>query len=151
MYLIDIYCVLGLLPASTLVISYYHGLLLRDTNADSLIVTLYSTGLLTTQELNVILFGQSFHHRNLLLLECVRHMDSKALLAFSELVKDVWPQIGMQLVTGINYCVVASTYSCPCIIVTLVYQRSVDMRTCIKNISRKPIDYSTKLGLNGVH
>ena len=128
MYLIVIYCVLGLLSASSLVISYYHGLLLRDTNADSVIVTLYSTGLLTTQELNVILFGQSFHHRNLLLLEYVRHMDSKALLTFSELVKDVWPQISMQLVTGINHCVIV-TYSCPCFIVTLVYKLCINVTT----------------------
>ena len=120
MYLIVIFCMLGFLPASTLVIGYYHGLLLRDINADSLIVTLYSTGLLTTQELNVILFGQSLHQRNLLLLDCVRHMDSKALLTFSELVKDAWPQISMQLITGINHCVIA-TYSCPCFIVTFVY------------------------------
>lgn len=97
-----IFCVLGLSPVATLLIGYYHGMLLRDTNADSLIVTMYSTGLLTAQELNMILFGHSFHYRNWLLLECVRHMNSQALLAFSELVKDVWPQIGMQLVTGMN-------------------------------------------------
>ena len=78
-----------MLPASTLLIGYYHGLLLRDTNADSLIGDLYSNGLLSAQELNVILSGHSFHQRNWLLLEYVRHMDSKALLVFSELVKDV--------------------------------------------------------------
>ena len=89
-----------MLPASTLLIGYYHGLLLRDTNADSLIGALYSNGLLSAQELNVILSGHSFHHRNWLLLEYVRHMDSQALLVFSEVVKDVWPQIGIQLVTG---------------------------------------------------
>ena len=95
-----LYVYIGVLPASTLLIGYYHGLLLRDTNADSLIGDLYSNGLLSPQELNVILSGHSFYHRNWLLLEYVRHMDSQALLVFSELVKDVWPQIGMQLVTG---------------------------------------------------
>ena len=48
----------------------------------------------------MILFGHSSFHRNWLLLEHVRHMDSQALLAFSELVKDMWLQIGMQLVAG---------------------------------------------------
>jgi len=102
-YFMFMFCVavpLGVLPVSTLLIGYYHGLLLRDTNADSLIDDLYSTGLLTAHEQNVILSGHSFNHRNWLLLEYVRHMDSQALLAFSELVKDVWPQIGLQLVTG---------------------------------------------------
>ena len=92
---------LGTLPTSTLLIGYYHGLLLRDTSADSLISDLYSNGLVTAQELSVILFGHSFHHRNWLLLEYVRHMNSNALLVFSELVKDLWPQIGTQLTTGV--------------------------------------------------
>ena len=83
-----------------LLIGYYHGVLLRDTNADSLIGDLYSTGLLTAQELKVILSGHSSHQRDWLLLEHVRHMDSQALLAFSKLVKDVWPHIGMQLIAG---------------------------------------------------
>ena len=94
-----------MLSTSTLLIGYYHGLLLRDTNADSLMGDLYSTGLLTAQEQNVILSGHSSHQRNWLLLEHVRHMDSQALLAFSELLKEVWPQIGMQLITGtISFC-----------------------------------------------
>ena len=94
----------GMLSTSTLLIGYYHGLLLRDTNADSLIGDLYSTGLLTVEELNVILCSHSSHHRNWLLLEHVRHMDSQAVLTFSRLVKNVWPQIGMQLITGTFIC-----------------------------------------------
>ena len=101
------YVVLGSLSASTLLIGYYHGMLLRDTNADSLIVTMYSTGILTAQERDVILFGHSFHYRNWLLLEYVRHMNSQALSAFSKLVKGVWPQIGRQLVIGMNNCTLA--------------------------------------------
>ena len=90
----------ALSSTSTLLIGYYHGLLLRDTNVDSLIVNLYSIGVLSAQEQNMILSGYSSHHRNWLLLEHVRRMNSKNLLAFCELVKDFWPQIGMQLVTG---------------------------------------------------
>ena len=103
---------IGMLSTSTLLIGYYHDLLLRDTTAESLVGDLFSNGLLTVQELNVILSGHSSHHRNWLLLEQVRHMDSQALLAFSELVKDVWPQIGMQLVTGIAMSIVK--YLCWC-------------------------------------
>ena len=84
-----------------LLIGYYHGLLLRDISTDPLISDLCLTGLLTAQELNVILSGHSFHHINQLLLEHVRHMDSQAVLTFSELVKKVWSQIGTQLITGI--------------------------------------------------
>ena len=90
----------GISSTSTLLVGYYHGLLLRDTNADSLLEDLYSIGLLSTQEQNIVLSGHSSHHKNWLLLEYVRHMDSQALLTFSELVKNVWPQIGVQLVTG---------------------------------------------------
>ena len=76
----------GMSSTSTLLIDYYHGLLLRDTNADSLMGDLYSIGLLSTREQNIVLSGHSSHHRDWLLLEYVRHMDSQALLVFSELV-----------------------------------------------------------------
>ena len=90
------------LSTSTVLIGYYHGLLLRDTNADLLISHLYHNELLLTheQESN-ILSGHSLHHRNWLLLEHVRHMNPSSLMIFSKLVNDLWPQIGIQLVTGI--------------------------------------------------
>ena len=91
---------LEILSSSTLLIGYYHGLLLRDLNADSLIGHLCYNGLLSTHEQNVILSGHSLHYRNWLLLEHVRHMNSSSLMIFSKLVKDLWPQIGIQLVTG---------------------------------------------------
>ena len=91
---------LATLSSSTLLIGYYHGLLLRDTNADSLIGYLCYNGLLSAHEQNVILSGYSSHCRNWLLLEYIRHMDSSSLMIFSKLVKDLWPQIGIQLVTG---------------------------------------------------
>ena len=104
-------CVVGLLSTSMLLIGYYHGILLRDTSVDPLINDLCSTGLLTAQKLNVISSGHSLHHRNWLLLEHVRHMDSLALLEFSELVKNVWPQIGLQLITGIELCSYVAVWS----------------------------------------
>ena len=110
------YLYLGILSSSTLLIGYYHGLLLRDTNADSLIGHLCYNGLLSAHEQNVILSGRSLHCRNWLLLEHVRHMDSSSLMIFSKLIKEVWPQIGIQLLTGM-YVYVCSiftyhTYAC---------------------------------------
>ena len=87
-----------------MLIGYYHGLLSRDINADSLIGHLYYNGLLSTHEQNAILSGHSLHCRNWLLLEHVRRMDSSSLLIFSKLVKDLWPHIGIQLVTGMYIC-----------------------------------------------
>ena len=107
------YAVIGVISTSTLLIGYYHGLLLRDTSADSLVGDLCSTGLLTAQELNVILSGHSSHHRSQLLLEYVQHLDSQALLMFSELVNDVWPHIGMQLITGVElHMYMVNIYAC---------------------------------------
>ena len=100
-----------MLSASTLLIDYYHDLLLRDINADALIVDLYSFGLLSVQELNTVLSGCSTHHRTWLLLKHVWHFDSQNLLVFSELVRDRWPQIGMQLVTGMQ-CFIMDAYVC---------------------------------------
>ena len=111
------YC-LGILPTPTLLIGYYYGLLLRDIRSDALIDDLYCSRLLTAQEQAVILSGHSLHHRNYLLLECVRHMDSQSILVFSELVKDVWPQIGTQLLTGIAM----SVASCVCMLRIFMHQ-----------------------------
>jgi len=91
---------LGMISNSTLVIGYYHGLILRGIDADQLIEEMLSTDLLTAHEQNYILSGHSLHHRNWLLLEHVRHLDSQSLLVFSELVQDMWPQIGLQLIAG---------------------------------------------------
>ena len=97
-------CRIGSLSASILLIGYYYGLLLRDINTDSLIGDLYSSGLISPHELNVILSGHSLHHRNWLLLDHFQHVDSQALLAFSQLVMEVWPHIGVKLVTGMCSC-----------------------------------------------
>ena len=96
-----------------MLIGYYHGLLLRDTNADLLIDDLCYNGLLSTHEQEVILSGHSLHCRNWLLLEHVRHMDSSSLMIFSKLVKDLWPQIGIQLVTSM-YTRILSLYMYIC-------------------------------------
>ena len=96
------------MPASTLLIAYYHGLLLRDTSIDLLIDDLYYNELLTAHQQAIVFSGHSIHHRNWLLLEYARHMSTESLLVFSKLVKNVWPHIGIQLITGmhvLNMCV----------------------------------------------
>ena len=75
-------------------------MLLRDINADMLTDKMCSAGLLTHNEKTVVSTGHSVHHRNRLLLEHVRHMDMQALVTFCELLQNSWPQIGLQLTTG---------------------------------------------------
>ena len=89
------------MPVSTLLIGYYHGLLLRDINADLLTDKNPLTELLSLHEKTIISSGHSVCHRNWLLLEYVRHMDMQHLLIFFKLVKEEWPEIGSQLNTGI--------------------------------------------------
>lgn len=95
-----LYNILGSATTSTLVISYYHGLLMRKIDADLLIDRMCAVELLTTHEQMVISSGHSVHHKNWLLLEYVRYMDPKAVMTFFELVKEIWPQVGLQLITG---------------------------------------------------
>ena len=94
------------MSASTLLIGYYHGLLLRNIDADLLTDKMYSVGLLTSQDQIVISSGHSVYQKNWLLLGQVQHMDGQALLTFCELVEEVWPQIGSQLIAGlcISFC-----------------------------------------------
>ena len=88
---------------STLFIGYYHGLLLRDIDADLLINEMSSTGLLTGDTLPLIASGHTVHHRNWLLLEHVRHFELKLLLQFCKLVKEKWVETGAQFTTGMEY------------------------------------------------
>lgn len=84
----------------TLLIGYYHGLLLRDIDADLLVDKMCSAGLLIDHEQAVICNGHTIHHRNWLLLEHVRHLDLPLLLEFCELVLGEWPAVGSQLLIG---------------------------------------------------
>ena len=84
----------------TLLIGYYYGVLLRDTNADSLLDDMSSECLLSVADQSLISAGHSVHYRNCLLLEHIRHMDTKLFLVFCELVQNIWPSVGSQLITG---------------------------------------------------
>ena len=90
----------GAVSITTLLIGYYHGLLLRDIDADLLINKMCSTGLLTGDKTSVISSGHTVHHRNWLLLEHVRHFELQPLSRFCKLVKEEWVEIGLQLTAG---------------------------------------------------
>ena len=91
-------------------IGYYHGLLLRDIDADLLTNKMCSTGLLTGEEQSLISSGYTVHHRNWLLLEHVRHFEIQPLLVFCKLVKEEWVEIGSQLTAGMYICSLGATY-----------------------------------------
>ena len=91
----------AMMTTSTLLIGYYHGLLLKSIDADLLTDKMCSTGLLTNQEQIVISSGHSVYQKNWLLLEHVRCMNAYALKLFCELVQEIWPQIGSQLIVGV--------------------------------------------------
>ena len=85
---------------ATLLIGYYHGLLLRDIDADHLTDKMGTTGLLTCDELSLISSGHTVHYKNWLLLEHVRKFELERLLQFFKLVKEEWVEIGSQLTAG---------------------------------------------------
>ena len=84
----------------TLLTGYYHGLLLRDIDADLLIDKMRSISLLSAYEFTIISSGHTVHQRNWLLLEYVRHMDLQLLLEFCKLLEEEWPEISLQLIAG---------------------------------------------------
>ena len=112
------------MSTSTLLVGYYHDLLLRDVVADSLTTAMVVKGILTTDDEKFVNTGYSIYQRNLLLLEYVQSMDTQALLTFCELVQELWPQIGMQLTTGIGvYCTCKLTlYVYICVSFLVVYK-----------------------------
>ena len=91
----------AMMTTSTLLIGYYHGLLLKSIDADLLTDKMCSAGLLTAREQIVISSGHSVYQKNWLLLEHVQHMDVQALVTFCELLQEIWPQIGSQLIIGL--------------------------------------------------
>lgn len=91
-----------MMTTSTLLIGYYHDSLLRSIDANLLTDKMYFNGLLTAHEKTVVSSGHSVYYKNWLLLHHVRHMDIQALVTFCELVQEIWPQIGSQLIAGMH-------------------------------------------------
>lgn len=75
---------------------------MRHINADLLMDKISSSGLLAAHDQEVILTGQSMHQRNWLLLEYVRQMEMQTLMKFCELVQEISPQVGLQLIAGMK-------------------------------------------------
>ena len=75
---------------------------MRDINADALVDKMSSNGLLAPCNQQLIMTGQSLHQRNWLLLEHVRHMKIQAMVKFCEFVQGIFPQVGLQLVAGMQ-------------------------------------------------
>ena len=100
-----------MMTTGTLLIGYYHGLLLSIIDANILTNDMCSVGLLTSHEQIVISSDHSIYQRNWLLLEHVRHMNVQALMAFCDLVQEIWPLNGSQLTTGVHTnCVYIASY-----------------------------------------
>ena len=92
----------GWISPSTLLIGYYHSLLIRDINADLLMDKMSSNGLIAACDQELILTGQDMHQRNWLLLEYMRHTEVQTLMRFCGLVQEISPQVGLQLVAGMQ-------------------------------------------------
>ena len=78
---------------------------MRHVNADFLLDKMSSNGLLAAHDQELILTGQSMHHRNCLLLEHVRQMEMQILMRICEFVQELSPQVGLQLIAGIQILV----------------------------------------------
>ena len=110
-YMYIIYCsVSAMMTTATLLVGYYHGLLLKSIDADLLKDKMHSVGLLTAHEQVTISSGHSVYQKNLLLLNHVQQMNVQAFSMFSELVQEIWPQIGSQLIAGSYVSVCARHY-----------------------------------------
>ena len=110
-----IFLLIGAVSIATLLIGYYHGLLLRNIDADLLISKMCSTGLLTGYETSVISSGHTVHHKNWLLLEHVRHFELRLLLEFCQLVKEEWVEIGSQLIAGMYVYMYTCSLGATCV------------------------------------
>ena len=90
----------ALISPSTLLIGYYHSLLMKNINPHLLMDTISSNGLLAAHDQELILTGHSMHQRCWLLLEHVRHMEMQMLMKICESVQEISPQVGLQLIAG---------------------------------------------------
>ncbi|XP_065913178.1 uncharacterized protein [Dysidea avara] len=95
--LVELRKIYAMISTYTLLIGYYHGLLMRDINVDQLNVKMFTSGLLTAHDQNIYLTSHSIHHKKYLLLEIVRHMDGGDILKFCQALGEVCPQISSQL------------------------------------------------------
>ena len=82
-----------MISTSTLLIGYYHGLLMRDVNVNQLNDKI-------APDQNIFLTSHSIHHKKYLLLEIVRNMDEGDILKICQALEEVCPHISSQLNKG---------------------------------------------------
>ena len=90
------------ISSSTLLIGYYHSLLLKYIDSNFLVNKMCSNGLLTACEEELISTGHSIHERSQILLEYVRHMQTVTLMIFCEYVQETIPRVGSKLIKGMQ-------------------------------------------------
>ena len=90
----------AVMSISSLLIGYYHGLLLRDIDVDQLSDVMCSSGLLAADDKILIVVSHSSHQKKCMLLEIARHMNEENLPHFCQAVQEVCPQIGLQMNKG---------------------------------------------------
>lgn len=74
---------------------------MKEMNPDTMVKRMAAEGLLSKNDQDFITIGHSLHHKNALLLSCVQKFSIQALQAFCELVQELWPMVGTQLLAGI--------------------------------------------------
>ena len=92
---------IAMMSVSTLLLGYYHGLLLRDIDVDRLTDVMCSSGLLTTDDIVLLSANHSTHQKKCMLLAIARLTNDGSLLNFCQAVKEVCPRIGSQMKEGI--------------------------------------------------
>ena len=95
-----VYTFVGMISTSSLLIGYYHGLLMRCIDVDLVRSKMWSSGLLSAHADDYISNCYSMHQKKCLLLEEVRHMNDNNVSAFCKLVEESCPYIGSQLTIG---------------------------------------------------
>jgi len=96
-------CCVAMIPTPTLLVGYYHGLLMRDVNYDLLMDKMCARGLLTGQDKELVFKGYSVYQRKCLLLDYAESMSTEQLVIFCDLVEELYPEIGTQLKIGTIY------------------------------------------------
>ena len=75
---------------------------------DDLLLLMYNRGLINKNELDVVTSGPTRYHRNGLILEYVKQMDTASLLIFNEVLMESHPDITIPLMDGKFICLSCS-------------------------------------------
>ena len=85
------------------VIDHFTDFLLLYLN-DDLLLLMYNHGLINKDEFDVVTSGPTRYHRNGLILEYVKQMDTASLLIFNEVLMESHPDITIPLMDGKFIC-----------------------------------------------